>query len=91
MVQIVGITDGTSNTIAVGERPVTGDLNFGWGFAPFGTGAGDGDTVLGSMDVRLAATMGAPTSAIGLLSPLQPRPARLKLMVPTGGVSTRGE
>jgi prepilin-type N-terminal cleavage/methylation domain-containing protein/prepilin-type processing-associated H-X9-DG protein len=71
-VQITSITDGTSNTIAVGERPATGDLNYGWGFAPYGTGAGDGDTVLGSSDTQFASQIGDLTTNVGLCTPRQP-------------------
>jgi prepilin-type N-terminal cleavage/methylation domain-containing protein/prepilin-type processing-associated H-X9-DG protein len=66
-VHLTGITDGSSNTVVVGERPCTGDLYYGWGFAPFGTGAGDGDTVLGSDDTALASAMGDLTTNVGLL------------------------
>jgi prepilin-type N-terminal cleavage/methylation domain-containing protein/prepilin-type processing-associated H-X9-DG protein len=72
-VQINQITDGTSNTIIVGERPCTGDLYYGWGFAPYGTGAGDGDTVLGSRDTALAAVMGDVATNVGLQQPSQPQ------------------
>ncbi len=71
-VKLTGITDGSSNTVAVGERPCTGDLYYGWGFAPFGTGAGDGDTVLGSQDTALASTMGDLTSNVGLKPQREP-------------------
>jgi prepilin-type N-terminal cleavage/methylation domain-containing protein/prepilin-type processing-associated H-X9-DG protein len=70
-VKLTGIGDGASNTVCVGERPCTADLYYGWGFAPFGTGAGDGDTVLGSEDIALAATLGDLTTNVGL------RPQRL--------------
>jgi prepilin-type N-terminal cleavage/methylation domain-containing protein/prepilin-type processing-associated H-X9-DG protein len=72
-VQIVGITDGTANTIAVGERPCTGDQYFGWGFAPYGSGAGDGDTVLGSNDTVLASIMGDLTTNVGFRQPRVPQ------------------
>ena len=71
-VRLVGITDGTSNTIGVGERPCTGDLYYGWGFAPYGSGAGDGDTVLGSRDTALASALGDSASNVGLQPPAQP-------------------
>jgi prepilin-type processing-associated H-X9-DG protein len=68
-VKFAMITDGLSNTIAVGERPDTADMWYGWWPAAFGTGYGDGDCVLGSRDVALAGAMGAPATNIGLQSP----------------------
>lgn len=54
-VKLVNITDGTSNTIMVGERPPNSDLQFGWWFAAYGyDGRGNGDCVLTSNDVALA-------------------------------------
>jgi prepilin-type N-terminal cleavage/methylation domain-containing protein/prepilin-type processing-associated H-X9-DG protein len=70
-VQFAWITDGTSNTALVGERPCTADLWYGWGFAPYGTGAGDGDTVLGSKDTALAIAMGTSTAYTGFMPPRQ--------------------
>jgi prepilin-type N-terminal cleavage/methylation domain-containing protein/prepilin-type processing-associated H-X9-DG protein len=64
---ITDIVDGTSNTIMVGERPVPGDLYYGWGFSPYGCyGTGDGDTVLGTRDTSLAACMGDSSANVGL-------------------------
>jgi prepilin-type N-terminal cleavage/methylation domain-containing protein/prepilin-type processing-associated H-X9-DG protein len=72
VVSIGDITDGTSNTIAVGERPVSGNLYYGWGFSPYGTGQGDGDTLLGSRDTYLAAVLGDVSTNVGLRAPTQP-------------------
>ena len=71
-VSITDILDGASNTIAVGERPATGDLYYGWGFSPYGTGAADGDSLLGSRDTSLAAVLGDLPTNVGLQKPRQP-------------------
>ncbi len=60
------ITDGTSNTLMVGERPPSQDLYFGWWFAGAGyDGSGTGDVVLGAREYRYATSMGCPTSKVG--------------------------
>src|SRR5207244_6886562 len=66
-VKLVDITDGTSNTLMVGERPPSQDLEYGWWFAGAGyDGSGTGDVVLGARDVGYASAMGCPASKVGL-------------------------
>jgi prepilin-type N-terminal cleavage/methylation domain-containing protein/prepilin-type processing-associated H-X9-DG protein len=56
------ITDGTSNTIMVGERPPSADMEFGWGFAGWGaTGNSDTDTLLGVNEINDSGYGGCPT------------------------------
>jgi prepilin-type N-terminal cleavage/methylation domain-containing protein len=55
-VTLVGITDGTSNTIMVGERPPSADLDFGWWFAAYGyDGHGVADCLMTSNDIACPA------------------------------------
>jgi prepilin-type processing-associated H-X9-DG protein len=47
-ISIAHIADGTSNTVLVGERPPSYDLNFGWWYTGYGIGGGGtGDMILG--------------------------------------------
>src|SRR5207253_743598 len=58
------VTDGTSNTLFVGERPPSADLYYGWWFAGAGwDGSGVGDVVLGAREVNYAVSLGSPCGA----------------------------
>ncbi|MBX9584334.1 MAG: DUF1559 domain-containing protein [Gemmataceae bacterium] len=47
------ITDGTSNTLMIGERPVNDRHNFGWWYAGWGQNkTGSGDSILGVRERR---------------------------------------
>ena len=55
-VTFAGITDGSSNTLIVGERPPNNDLYYGWGWSGYGdNGTGVGDVVLGVHERRVTA------------------------------------
>jgi prepilin-type N-terminal cleavage/methylation domain-containing protein/prepilin-type processing-associated H-X9-DG protein len=55
------ITDGTSNTFLVGERPPSKDMEYGWGFAGWGvTGNSDCDTLLGVNEVNDSGAYSCP-------------------------------
>jgi prepilin-type N-terminal cleavage/methylation domain-containing protein len=60
------ITDGTSNTLMIGERPPSTDLEYGWWFAGAGyDGSSIGDTLLGAREYGYAASRGCPASKVG--------------------------
>jgi prepilin-type N-terminal cleavage/methylation domain-containing protein/prepilin-type processing-associated H-X9-DG protein len=54
-IRIEDISDGSSNTIAVGERPTNSSLVYSWWFAGYGyDGMGTGEVVMTSNDLSLA-------------------------------------
>jgi prepilin-type N-terminal cleavage/methylation domain-containing protein/prepilin-type processing-associated H-X9-DG protein len=54
-VKIPEISDGSSNTFLVGERPPNSNLEFGWWFAAYGyDGRGNADCVLHTNDLAVA-------------------------------------
>jgi prepilin-type N-terminal cleavage/methylation domain-containing protein/prepilin-type processing-associated H-X9-DG protein len=65
--KFMSITDGTSNTLIIGERPPSADLNYGWWFAGAGwDGYGSGDVVLGALETSASVFLGCPATKVGL-------------------------
>ncbi len=53
-INMLGISDGTSNTLMLGERPPSADFQFGWWYAGIGQRlTGSGDHVLGVREANL--------------------------------------
>ena len=50
--QLVHITDGTSNTLLLGERPPSADLVYGWWYVGSGQGTGRVDSHLGAAELN---------------------------------------
>jgi prepilin-type processing-associated H-X9-DG protein len=60
------ITDGTSNTLMVGERPPSTDLQYGWWFAGAGwDGNGVGDVFMEARAYAYADSLGCPRALTG--------------------------
>ena len=62
-INMASISDGTSNTLMIGERPPSKDLFAGWWFAGGGyDGSGIGDVMLGAREIRYAENQAGITS-----------------------------
>jgi len=64
-VAIKDITDGTSTTLMVGERPPSRDLYYGWVMGAGWDGSDIGDNTLAARAVDYASALGCPASKVG--------------------------
>jgi prepilin-type N-terminal cleavage/methylation domain-containing protein/prepilin-type processing-associated H-X9-DG protein len=85
-VRIIDITDGTSNTFLVGERPPSNDFFSGWEFAGSGIdGSGRGDVVLGPREYDYANCLSIDCAGIGVTYPCGPLDVGFKPDNPDNG------
>jgi prepilin-type processing-associated H-X9-DG protein len=64
--RLTDIKDGTSLTLAVGERPPSTDLQYGWWFAGAGwDGNGVGDVLMTARATDYTASLGCPATSVG--------------------------
>jgi prepilin-type processing-associated H-X9-DG protein len=64
-VRIAEITDGTSTTLMVGERPPSADMLYGWVMGAGWDGSDIGDNAMAATATRYAAALGCPPSKVG--------------------------